>query len=278
MPRSRSSSILSSTCSRISRAASPPQASISRSARVDLPWSMCAMIAKLRMSRSGVMEGCKIRSTTCRINATAHRLWTRPMTKPAAAPRLLEIELLGRHNHGHLPAFHPRHLLDLRDFVEIVSDTHQHVHPQFLMRELAPAEPHGHLYLVALLDELDHTAHFNIVIVVIDAGAQFDLFNFDYFLFFTRLVLLFLFFVFVLAEVEDFADWRVCVRRYFHEVETGRGRHGKRFVTPEYYHHVAALVDEAHIQDGDFAVNARSLPGRSNVKRWSSYVQSPLLG
>jgi len=29
------------------------------------------MIAKLRMSRSGVMEGCKIRSATRRINATA---------------------------------------------------------------------------------------------------------------------------------------------------------------------------------------------------------------
>src|SRR5712692_1557087 len=55
MPRSRSSSMLSSTCSRISRASSPPQAWISRSARVDLPWSIWAMIAKLRMWLSGVI-------------------------------------------------------------------------------------------------------------------------------------------------------------------------------------------------------------------------------
>src|SRR5712691_11964808 len=55
MPRSRSSSMLSSTCSRISRASSPPQAWISRSARVDLPWSICAMIAKLRIWLSGVI-------------------------------------------------------------------------------------------------------------------------------------------------------------------------------------------------------------------------------
>src|SRR5438477_13218202 len=56
MPRSRSNSILSSTCSRISRASSPPQAWISRSARVDLPWSICAMIAKLRIWPSDVMR------------------------------------------------------------------------------------------------------------------------------------------------------------------------------------------------------------------------------
>src|SRR5438067_6228663 len=55
MPRSRSISIVSSTCSRISRASSPPQVWISRSASVDLPWSICAMIAKLRIWLSGVV-------------------------------------------------------------------------------------------------------------------------------------------------------------------------------------------------------------------------------
>src|SRR5216110_2076370 len=57
MPRSRSISIVSSTCSRISRASSPPQAWMSRSARVDLPWSIWAMIAKLRIWLSGVVIG-----------------------------------------------------------------------------------------------------------------------------------------------------------------------------------------------------------------------------
>src|SRR5437762_2535042 len=55
MPRSRSISIVSSTCSRISRASSPPQVWISRSASVDLPWSICAMIAKLRIWLIGVV-------------------------------------------------------------------------------------------------------------------------------------------------------------------------------------------------------------------------------
>ena len=49
MPRSRSRSIESSTCSAISRSARPPHVWMKRSASVDLPWSMCAMIEKLRM-------------------------------------------------------------------------------------------------------------------------------------------------------------------------------------------------------------------------------------
>ena len=49
IPRSRSMSMLSSTCADISRAVSPPVAWISRSASVDLPWSMWAIIEKLRM-------------------------------------------------------------------------------------------------------------------------------------------------------------------------------------------------------------------------------------
>src|SRR6266446_4400991 len=50
MPRSRSRSMESSTCSCISRCESAPVISSKRSASVDLPWSMCAMIQKLRMN------------------------------------------------------------------------------------------------------------------------------------------------------------------------------------------------------------------------------------
>ena len=57
IPRSRSMSMLSSTCALplISRSVSPPVAWISRSASVDLPWSMWAMIEKLRMRSMDVV-------------------------------------------------------------------------------------------------------------------------------------------------------------------------------------------------------------------------------
>src|SRR6185369_439120 len=49
MPRSRSRSMESSTCASISRDVRPPVRSMMRSASVDLPWSMWAMMEKLRM-------------------------------------------------------------------------------------------------------------------------------------------------------------------------------------------------------------------------------------
>src|SRR5580698_10054592 len=55
MPRSRSSSMLSRTWLVISRSVNAPVYWISRSARVDFPWSMWAMIAKLRIWSVGVL-------------------------------------------------------------------------------------------------------------------------------------------------------------------------------------------------------------------------------
>src|SRR5262245_64753003 len=54
MPRSRSRSMLSRNWALRSRSVSAPVASSSRSASVDLPWSMWAMIEKLRMRLVGV--------------------------------------------------------------------------------------------------------------------------------------------------------------------------------------------------------------------------------
>ena len=54
MPRSRSMSIRSRYCARMSRSSTTPVSCSIRSARVDLPWSMCAMMQKFRISSGGV--------------------------------------------------------------------------------------------------------------------------------------------------------------------------------------------------------------------------------
>ena len=58
MPRSRSMSIRSRYCARIARASTTPVSCSIRSASVDLPWSMWAMMQKLRISSGGVAAGC----------------------------------------------------------------------------------------------------------------------------------------------------------------------------------------------------------------------------
>ena len=57
IPRSRSRSMLSMNCALRSRSVSASVASSSRSASVDLPWSMWAMMEKLRIRRVGVDIG-----------------------------------------------------------------------------------------------------------------------------------------------------------------------------------------------------------------------------
>src|SRR5436309_2311290 len=71
MPRSRSISILSRYCARMCRLSTSPVRSSIRSANVDLPWSMWAMMQKFRM-RDGSVD-------------THHGRMSAPSTGPAAA-------------------------------------------------------------------------------------------------------------------------------------------------------------------------------------------------
>ena len=57
MPRSRSMSILSRYWARIERSSTTPVNCSMRSARVDLPWSMWAMMQKLRITAGSVWFG-----------------------------------------------------------------------------------------------------------------------------------------------------------------------------------------------------------------------------
>ena len=57
MPRSRSMSIRSRYCARIVRSSTTPVSCSIRSASVDLPWSMWAMMQKLRISAGSVRFG-----------------------------------------------------------------------------------------------------------------------------------------------------------------------------------------------------------------------------
>jgi hypothetical protein len=70
MPRSRSMSIRSRYCARALRSSTTPVSCSIRSASVDLPWSMCAMMQKFLMIAGSVLPG------------WAARCWDTPMILP----------------------------------------------------------------------------------------------------------------------------------------------------------------------------------------------------
>ena len=140
---------------------------------------------------------------------------------------------------------------------------HQHVHAELLVRQLAAAEAHGHLDLVAFLDEFEHAAHLDVVIVVVDAGAQLDLLDLDDLLLLARLVLVLLLFVFELAEIEDLADRRIGVGR---RPRRGRGRPRSAMASASLRVTTPTISPRSStrrtLRDGDLVVDARPVAGR----------------
>src|SRR3954454_7938400 len=101
MPRSRSSSIESRSCGMCLRGSTAPVTSRMRSASVDLPWSMWAMIEKLRMRSIGRAQYCEgqVRwpneARDCANGSPrspSHRPERQCTPAPRVVPRLLEPE------------------------------------------------------------------------------------------------------------------------------------------------------------------------------------------
>ena len=89
MPRSRSMSIRSRYWARIWRGSTTPVICSIRSASVDLPWSMCAMMQKLRMRPGSVAPGSSFVGTVvlCVVQAGWRRPW-RPWRQPVSSHAL----------------------------------------------------------------------------------------------------------------------------------------------------------------------------------------------
>src|SRR3546814_15384141 len=90
------------------------------------------------------------------------------------------------------------------------------------MRHLAAAEAHGHLDLVAFLDEAAGVPHLDVVIVVVDVRTELDLLDIDDLLLLARLVLLLLDLVFVFSVVQNFANRRLGIWRRSEERRVGK--------------------------------------------------------
>src|SRR6056297_2889114 len=143
-----------------------------------------------------------------------------PVTAPLTGPwRGLRSFGARSDDHDHLAAFHLGHVLDLAHPLDVARDTLEQVAPEILVRHLAPAKAQRDLDLVAALEEFQHVAHLDVVIMGVGPGAELDLLDLDGLLLLARFGLAFLLFVLVLAEIHDLADRRIRIGRDFHEVE-----------------------------------------------------------
>jgi hypothetical protein len=97
--------------------------------------------------------------------------------------------------------------------------------------------------------------------VIVDHRPQLDLFDLDDLLLFAGFGGLLLRLIFILAEIENFANRRNRIGRDLYQVEPGLLRHGKRCIDLGDAFVGTVLVDELDLADADLLVDARPLLG-----------------
>ena len=159
---------------------------------------------------------------------------------------------------------------ELNRIAKLFLNPFQHTTSQILVRHLTTAEPDGELHLILILKELVRVAHFCLIIVIVDTWPHLDFFEFDNLLPFPSLVGFLLLFVFKLAEVHDFADWRVYIWRYLNEIEAGIGGAVERITGANYPEVVTFIIEEADIRNANIAIGAELvLLVWLQAKRWT---------
>ena len=164
-----------------------------------------------------------------------------------------------RQYHDDLTAFRLGFLLDFGLLLKVALDAAEQLHAQFLVRHFAAPEAQGDFHLVAFFQESLHAAHFHIVIVIVDIGAQLDFLDLDNLLLLARFVLALLFLVLVLADIEDFANRRLRIRRDLHQVQArfvGFVDGGIPVDNPKIF---TARANKANGQGVDLVVDARPI-------------------
>src|SRR5262249_13514617 len=167
--------------------------------------------------------------------------------------------LLPHEHHGHLPAFHPRLLLDLRHVRHLAGDAVQHGAAQLGMRDGAAPEEDGDLHPMSLAEEIANVTDLEIDVMTAGLGPELHFLQLAGGVLLARGLRLLLLGVLVLPVVHDPAHGRGRGGRDVDQVELlligdalGVGRR----------HHAelrSVAVDHADLAGADLLVDADSL-------------------
>jgi hypothetical protein len=135
----------------------------------------------------------------------------------------------GRNDHCHPATLHGRIALDLHGIAQLSEDFPEDSNGALAVNTLTPAEEHGELHLVSVLQERPGVIHLYLAIVRVGLRAKTDLLQDDHvsplggFLSLLPIVLEF-------AVVHDTADGRSLHGRYFDEVQSGLTRQAQGLI------------------------------------------------
>lgn len=126
----------------------------------------------------------------------------------------------GAHLHVDVASGHPRLLVAMAHGFEIFLDRLSQLMAEFLVGHLAAAELELDAHLVTFCEEVFRVYDLDVIVMRVDADAELKLLHLARLLVLVRLLLVLLLEVLVFAVVDDFADRRISVWSYFHQVKT----------------------------------------------------------
>jgi len=123
---------------------------------------------------------------------------------------------------------------------------------------LTTAEPQRDLYLVTIVQKLEHVTHFDLIVIGICVRSELDLFDLDDLLLFAGFRFALLGLVFEFAEIHDLAHGRIGIGRDLDQVQTRflghfHGATGRD--NPDVF---AVGTNQADFVRADIFVNARA--------------------
>ena len=165
--------------------------------------------------------------------------------------------LCRRYHHHHLAAFEFGIRIDFVEAFQVFQDVVEDF--LALVDAFAAFEAHGDLYLVALGQEFFGLLDFDLEVVLVDHGAEFELFDVDYFLILFGFLLFLLGFVFVFAIVENLAYGGHGLRGNLDQIEARLVSHLQGVADGDDAVVVAFVVNKPDFFYFDFFINARSV-------------------
>src|SRR3954462_8985185 len=148
----------------------------------------------------------------------------------------------------HLITFHARPHLDITYVSQIFFQLLEEARAQFTVGHLASAKPDSGFHLVAARQPLARMLHAIAVVMQVRAGTKLHFLNSDDDLLLLGLVCFLFLLVLKLAEVDDFANRRIGIRRNFHQIHAPFTGHANRFACVHDAELLAIFSSYAHLR------------------------------
>ena len=117
-------------------------------------------------------------------------------------------------------AAHLRFAVDDDFAAKLFDDAIHQVGADFFVGHFATAEDNHDFYPIAIFEELEDFAAFNIEVILPNLQTKSNLFEFAAFGVFLSATLFFHLLVLVFTPIDDFNNWRICIWRYLYQIKS----------------------------------------------------------